>query len=98
METAPAPENGMRMLGAFLVAGIAAAAGPADAATIINRDSQSYLLKITESGQQSEVGIAAGESIEVCGSGCFLTLPNGDRETLAGPETVEITGGKASIK
>jgi len=87
----------MRNLLAILIAA-SAAASPAHAATIINKDSQPYMLKITESGQQSEIGIAPGESVDVCSAGCFLTMPNGDRETLAGTETVEIVGGKASIK
>jgi hypothetical protein len=34
----------------------------------------------------------------ICASGCFLTLPNGDRIGLAGGETVEIKDGVATIK
>jgi hypothetical protein len=82
---------------AALVFGVLGA-GHAQSASIVNKDKQSYLLKITEGGQQSEVGIAPGQSVEACASGCFLLMPNGDRETLAGPEKVEIVGGKASIK
>lgn len=70
----------------------------AKAATIINKDQQSYTLKITEGGDQSEIGISSGQSVSACNSGCFITMPNGDRETLSGNETVEITGGKAVIK
>jgi hypothetical protein len=87
----------MRKTLILLIVGLAAS-DPAGAATIVNNDSQAYQLKITESGHQSEVGIAPGQSIEACASGCFLTLPNGDRETLSGSETVTIVGGKASIK
>jgi hypothetical protein len=79
----------------FIVAGLG---GAAQAATIINTDGQDYSLQITEGGAQSEVGIAAGQSVSVCPAGCFVTMPNGDRETLSGGETVEIVNGKANIK
>ncbi len=82
----------------FLCTVLAFAATPAHAATISNNDGEAYLLKITEGGQRSEVGLPAGGKLTVCPSGCFLTLPNGDREALSGGETVEISGGKASIK
>jgi hypothetical protein len=68
------------------------------AATIVNKDGQDYSLQITEGGEQSELGIQAGQTISVCASGCFITMPNGDRETLSGAETVEIVNGKANIK
>ena len=87
----------MRKIIALLIIGLAAGA-EAGAATIVNNDSQPYQLKITKSGRQSEVGIAPGQLIDACASGCFLTMPNGDRETLSGSETVTIVGGKASIK
>jgi hypothetical protein len=70
----------------------------ASAATIKNNDGVAYTLKVTEGGQQTEVGIAAGQSISACNGGCFITMPNGDREALSGAETVEINGGKATIK
>jgi opacity protein-like surface antigen len=79
----------------FIIAGLG---GAAQAATIINTDGQDYSLQITEGGAQSEVGIAAGQSVSVCPAGCFVTMPNGDRETLSGGETVEIVNGKANIK
>ncbi|MFZ1814119.1 MAG: hypothetical protein WBO55_02300 [Rhizobiaceae bacterium] len=86
----------MKMIIATLA--FAASVVGASAATIVNKDQQSYTLKITENGQQSEVGIAPGQSIDACSNGCFITLPNGDRETLSGSETVEITGGAAVIR
>lgn len=70
----------------------------ADAATIINADGTTYMLMLTEGGQQTEVGIGAGESKQVCADGCFLTFPNGDREALSGTETIEIKDGKASFQ
>jgi hypothetical protein len=77
---------------------LSATISAAGAATIVNTDGQAYSLQITEGGEQSEVGIQAGETISACPSGCFITMPNGDRETLSGAETVEIVGGKAVIK
>ena len=86
----------MRIFVATLL--LAATLDGAAAATIINKDQQSYTLNITEGGEQSEIGISSGQSVTACNSGCFITMPNGDRETLSGNETVEITGGKAVIK
>ncbi len=72
--------------------------GIASAATITNKDGTAVMIVVTEGGQQTEVGVGPGKSVNVCGAGCFVTMPNGDRETLSGGETVEISGGKASIK
>lgn len=87
----------MKVIVAAILA-ISATSSVAGAATIINTDGQAYSLQITEGGAQSDVGIQAGETISACPSGCFITMPNGDRETLSGSETVEIVGGKAKIK
>lgn len=76
--------------------GLTAAA--AQAATIINKDDNSYALVVSEGGQRSEIALGAGQTITICHGGCFLTLPNGDREALSGNETVEISGGRAKIK
>jgi hypothetical protein len=80
------------------LAALAIQTAGAHAATIVNKDGQDYSLQITEGGEQSELGIQAGQTISVCASGCFITMPNGDRETLSGAETVEIVNGKANIK
>ncbi|WP_378950333.1 hypothetical protein [Mesorhizobium sp. ANAO-SY3R2] len=85
----------------FLVASgalILAMSGAAFAASAVNRDSEPRTLIVTEGGSKSELAIAAGETVEFCSSGCFVTLPNGDREALSGSETVEISGGSARIK
>jgi hypothetical protein len=84
------------LVAAILV--LSATASAAGAATIINMDGQAYSLQITEGGEQNEIGIQPGETISACPAGCFVTMPNGDRETLSGSETVEIVGGKANIK
>jgi hypothetical protein len=84
----------------FRVAGLALAVSVpsiATAATLTNLDNEAHTLTVTEGSTQNEVSIAAGETIEICANGCFLTLPNGDREVLAGPEKLEIQGGRARI-
>lgn len=78
---------------AFLALG-----GSAFAASAINRDAQTRTLVVTEGGAKSELTLAAGETVEFCSNGCFVTLPNGDLEALTGSETVEISGGSARIK
>lgn len=82
----------------FMAGALLMFATAASAATIVNKDDKAHMLVITEGGQQAEVGIGPGESIGACNSGCFITLPNGDREALSGGETVEINDGKATIK
>lgn len=74
------------------------AAGPAFAATVVNNDAEARTLIVTEGSDKSELTVGAGESVEFCPSGCFVTMPNGDREALTGSETIEITGGKAKIR
>ena len=75
-----------------------AGSGAAYAASAVNLDSEARTLIVTEGGARSELAIAAGETVEFCASGCFVTLPNGDREALTGSETLEISGGAARIK
>lgn len=83
-----------------LVAAVAllAAGGCAYAASAVNKDAQTRTLVVTEGGSKSELALAAGETVEFCASGCFVTLPNGDLEALTGSETIEISGGVARIK
>ncbi|WP_245423557.1 hypothetical protein [Rhizobium subbaraonis] len=73
-------------------------AAPAFAASITNKDADAVVLTIVEDGSRSEVAVGAGQTESVCPSGCFVTLPNGDRVALNGDETVEISGGAAVIK
>lgn len=84
----------------FLIAAAAlgCVAAAADAATVINRDDTNYTLTVTEGGNRSEIGLAAGQTITLCSAGCFITLPNGDREALSGGETVEIANGRAKVR
>ena len=76
---------------------LAGLSGAAAAATVTNSDSQAVLLKVTEGSQQTELAVGPGETVDFCAGGCFVTMPNGDREALSGSEHVTISGGKASI-
>jgi hypothetical protein len=78
---------------AFLAVG-----GSALAASAVNKDTETRTLIVTEGGGKTELALAAGETVEFCPTGCFVTLPNGDLEALTGSETVEISGGVARIK
>ena len=73
-------------------------AGPAFAASVVNIGSSSVVIVVVEDGNKVEISLDAGGSDVICSSGCFLTLPNGDRIGLAGGETVEIKDGVATIK
>jgi hypothetical protein len=70
----------------------------ASAASVINRDADTQTLMVTEGADKAELTVGAGETVEFCAGGCFVTMPNGDREALTGSETVEISGGAAKIK
>ncbi|ESY74812.1 hypothetical protein NKH57_07385 [Mesorhizobium sp. M1050] len=83
-----------------LVAAVAllAVSGSTHAASAVNKDAETRTLIVTEGGSKSDLALAAGETVEFCPNGCFVTLPNGDLEALTGSETVEISGGVARIK
>jgi hypothetical protein len=70
----------------------------AHSASAVNRDSEPRTLIVTEGGSKSELSLAAGETVEFCSGGCFVTMPNGDRQALTGTETVEISGGVGTVK
>jgi len=73
-------------------------AGSTLAASVLNTGSSAVMLVVVEDGTKTEITLDAGGSESICTSGCFLTLPNGDRIGLAGDETVEINDGVATIK
>ena len=74
------------------------ASSPAWAATVVNTDKEQHTIVVTEGSQRSELVIAEGETVEICAGGCFVTMPNGDREALKGDERIEISGGQAVFK
>lgn len=73
-------------------------AGMASAATVTNKDSAPIVLSVVENGNRMEVALDAGASQSLCPTGCFLTLPNGDRIGLQGNEKVDIINGSGTIK
>lgn len=81
-----------------LVLVLAAGAGPAAAASAVNLDNEPRTLVVTEGADRTDLVVGAGETVEFCPSGCFVTMPNGDREALTGGETVEISGGAGRVK
>ena len=80
------------------VACVLAMGNAAHAASAVNLDAEPRTLIVTEGGSKSELALAAGETVEFCRGGCFVTMPNGDRQALTGSETIEISGGVARIK
>jgi hypothetical protein len=75
-----------------------AVAGAANAASIVNLDTEVRVLVVTEGTRQEELAIGPSQTVQFCPSGCFVTLPNGDRTALSGNEVIEIQGGQARIK
>ena len=82
----------------ILTAAAIAAGLPAYAASVTNKDDVRRTLIVTERGAKSELVLSAGETVEFCSSGCFVTMPNGDREALSGNEAIEISGGRAKFR
>ena len=87
----------MNKLGAVLVAFLAAS-GAAQAASAVNNDAEPRTIVVTEGGNRVEIVIAAGETAQFCPSGCFVTMPDGDRAALSGVETIEIRDGKGRVR
>ena len=86
----------LRFCAALLM--VASVGGQAYAASAINHDSEPRTLIVTEGDSKTELAVAAGETVQFCPAGCFVTMPNGDREALSGSEVIEISGGQAKIK
>tara|TARA_R110000787_G_scaffold258863_1_gene364085 strand:+ start:87 stop:350 length:264 start_codon:yes stop_codon:yes gene_type:complete len=72
--------------------------GGASAASITNTDSQRQVLIVTEAGDKIEMVVEAGATVNFCPTGCFVTMPSGDRETFSGSESIDIVNGAAVIK
>ncbi|MDH4441907.1 MAG: hypothetical protein QE284_16170 [Rhizobium sp.] len=81
---------------ALVVSGLGT--GLVSAASVHNAGPSSVVLVVVEDGNKMELPLDAGGSETICPSGCFLTLPNGDRIGLAGGETVEIVDGIATVR
>lgn len=78
----------------MMVATVAQAAS----ATLVNRDGEAQVVTVTEGSNRVEVSVDPEQSVDFCPAGCFVTLPNGDRQALEGGETIEIRGGAAFIQ
>ena len=72
--------------------------GGAAAASITNKDAQPQVLIVTEAADKIEMVVEAGATVSFCPTGCFVTMPSGDRETFSGSETIDIVNGAAVIK
>ncbi|MFD1199606.1 hypothetical protein ACFQ3K_14975 [Brucella gallinifaecis] len=68
------------------------------AASVLNSDAFEQTIVVTEGASKREMLIAAGETVDFCDGGCFVTFPNGDREALKGDENIVISNGKASFQ
>lgn len=77
---------------------LAGMAAPGLAASLTNKDGDTRTLIVSEGASKSELSVASGETVSICPNGCFLTMPNGDREALKGNEMIEISNGKAVFK
>ena len=76
---------------------VGVAGSPAFAATLTNADDKTHTIVVSEGGSQTEMSIGPGETIEICPSGCFVTMPNGDRQALTGSETLQIEQSRGKI-
>ncbi len=85
----------VKMAGMALVLGTSMSF--AHAASLENKDASTHTVTVTEEGVRNELAVASGEIINFCGSGCFITMPNGDRAALSGNESVQIVDGAAII-
>ena len=52
---------------------LAAVSGKAHAASAVNLDSEPRTLIVTEGGSKTELALGAGETVEFCPAGCFVT-------------------------
>lgn len=77
---------------------LAASSASAFAASAVNLDNEARTIIVTEGGNRQEISLGAGETVEFCSGGCFVTMPNGDRQALTGGETIEISGGAGKVK
>lgn len=78
-------------------AAAAFAGGMAQAATVSNDDTEERVITVTENGQRKEFTIPAGESVNLCATGCFITFPSGNMLALQGEEKVHIEGGDGRL-
>ena len=84
--------------GCLSVVAVVLSISSASGASVTNGEAETLTLVITEKGERSEIVLAVGQTQSICPSGCFITLPNGDRVVLSGSETVSVSNGRAIIE
>jgi len=70
---------------------------PAYAVTVLNTDSETRTLTVTEKGVRAELSIDANAKVTTCSDGCFIAFPSGDMIAVKGTEEIIIEGGKGRI-
>ena len=70
---------------------------PAFAITLTNQDGQTRQIRITENGARSARDISAGETVQLCEKGCFVTFPDGTLTAYKGNEKIVIRDGGPAL-
>lgn len=65
--------------------------------SISNKDAEARKLQITENGVKSEQDIGAGETVQLCAKGCFITFPDGTLTAYGGDEKIVIQNGGPAL-
>ena len=81
----------------FVALALITLASAAQAVQLRNLDTAERVVTITENGVRSDQVLKPGAEIDVCASGCFLTIESGDMLPLTGSEIVVIEVGRARI-
>lgn len=77
--------------------GVASMAGSASAMSITNQDGEERRIAITENGVRSERDISAGQTVQMCEQGCFITFPDGTLTAYQGDEKIVIRNGGPAL-
>ena len=59
-------------------------------ATIKNTDTKVQNIIIAEGAERRNVALQAGQQLDICVQGCFITVASGDEYALTGSEIIEI--------
>ena len=79
------------------LAGVTSSAGSAGAMSITNQDGEERRIVITENGVRSERDVGAGETVQLCEQGCFITFPDGTLTAYQGSEKIVIRNGGPAL-
>lgn len=64
------------------------------AADLVNKDTQSYQITITEGEQKNSMSIASGETKTVCSSDCLIEVEGIGGITATGSDVITIKDGQ----